>query len=127
LSILDETFKAIEALPESYDYAIGYLLGMYSEDRKQIFVCFAIQNDGASDALEEIFDFSEGVIDYIGEVHYSTIYGDGFPKDIEQSIRAKALSESVNTNNPLLALRNPDGSISFYLYINDEFVKFVEQ
>ena len=53
LSILDETFKAIEALPESYDYAIGYLLGMYSEDRKQIFVCFAIQNDGASDALEE--------------------------------------------------------------------------
>ncbi len=127
LSILDETFKAIEALPESYDYAIGYLLGMYSEDRKQIFVCFAIQNDGASDALEEIFDFSEGVIDYIGEVHYSTIYGDGFPKNIEQSIRAKALSESVNTNNPLLALRNPDGSISFYLYINDEFVKFVEQ
>ena len=127
LSILDETYKAIEALPESYDYAIGYLLGMYSEDRKQIFVCFAIQNDGASDALESIFDFSEGVIDYIGEVHYSGIHGDTFSNDIEQSIRAKAFSDTVNTNNPLLALRNPDGSISFYLYINDKFLKFVEQ
>lgn len=127
LSILDETFKVIETLPESYDYAIGYMLGVYSEDCKQIFVCFAIQNEGASEALEEIFQFSEGVIDYIGEIHYSGIYGDTFSKDIELSIKAKAQSESINTNNPLLALRNPDGSISFYLYFNGDFKNFIEQ
>ena len=127
LSILDETYKVIETLPESYDYAIGYILGVYSEDYKQIFVCFAIQNEGASETLEEIFHFSEGVIDYIGEIHYSGISSDTFSKDIELSIKAKAQSESINTNNPLLALRNPDGSISFYLYFNDEFLQFIEQ
>ena len=127
MSILDKTYKVIETLPESYDYAIGYLLGVYSEDYKQIFVCFAIQNEGASESLEEVFNFSEGVIDYIGEIHYSGIIGDTFSKDVELSIRAKAQSESINTNNPLLALRNPDGSISFYLYFNGDFIKFIEQ
>ena len=127
LTIPESVIRKINLMPDSYDYAIGYLFGTYSEDGKQIFVCDAVCSKEASDAIEEIFASSEGIIDYIGEIHYSGISEDTYSSDIFKSLQAKAYSQDINSNNPLLAIRNPEGDISYFLFINNNLDKFQEQ
>lgn len=42
-------------------------------------------------------------------------------------MREKAENGSINTLNPLLALRNPNGTFSFFLYIDSRLVPFVKE
>lgn len=127
LTIPDNVSKDIHWIEDSYDYAIGYLFGTYSEDGKQIFVCHAVDSYTASEALESFFKSSEGIIDYIGEIHYSGEEKDTYKQEVFESLKTKADSENINTNNPLLAIRNPEGDISYFLFINNTLQKFVEQ
>ena len=127
LTIPDNVCRDIQWIEDSYDYAIGYLLGAYSEDGKQIFVCHAVNSSEAKEALECIFESCEGIIDYIGEIHYSCEEKDTYKNEIFDSLQAKAESKDVNTNNPLLAIRNPEGDISYFLFINNNLCKFKEK
>lgn len=126
MNILDKTLYQIQNMPDSYDYAIGYLFGGYSEDRKLIFISHAVSSNKAEELLEEAFTTSEGVIDYIGEIHYSGEKANTYDKHLLNNLSSKALDTNINTNNPLVCLRNPDGSLSFYLYINDSLCLFTE-
>lgn len=124
LNILDSVMHSAENLPETYDYAIGYLLGGYSEDHKNIYVTHAIASDRAEETLDRIFKLSEGVIDYIGEIHYGNENGSLSHKEILDSLIFKAQDETINTNNPLVMTRKPDGTIVFFLQMGSKLVPF---
>ena len=78
----------------------------------------------AKEALSDAFNTSKGIIDYIGDYRYSGDEPETYNAYTIDLLSSKAEDESINTNNPLLAVRNPDGSITFFLYINNELVKF---
>ena len=81
----------------------------------------------ASELLNDAYQTSKGLIDYIGDYSYSGEQADTYSQSSLDLIASKAEDPTINTNNPLLAVRNPDGSITFFLYINNELVKFKEQ
>jgi hypothetical protein len=81
----------------------------------------------ATDILTDAFETSKGLIDYIGDYRYSTEIPNTYSQESFELIATKAEDESINTNNPLLAVRNPDSSITFFLYINNELIQFTPQ
>jgi hypothetical protein len=81
----------------------------------------------AKDILRDAFSTSKGIIDYIGDYTYSGEETNTYRDDTLVTLAAKAEDESINTNNPLLALRNPDGTVSFFLYLNNGLVPFIKQ
>ena len=86
-----------------------------------------ISSDNAESQLCDIFQQSNQIIDYIGDYTYSfESTKNGMEEKIIDILSAKAANESINTNNPLLAVRNLDRSISFYLYMNGGLEKFIE-
>ena len=126
LSICQETLLDGEDLDDANDGVIGYLLGGYSRDGKHIFVSHFISSVNAEEKLYSIFQQSSGIIDYIGDYSYSFENTDSSKEKLIGILAAKATNESINTNNPLLAVRNLDHTISFYLYINGRLEKFIE-
>ena len=66
------------------------------------------------------------MIDYIGDYTYSGVESNTYREETLLSLINKAEDTSINTNNPLLALRNPDGSVSFFLYMNESLVPFLQ-
>lgn len=115
---------------EYMDEPIGYLLGTYSRDGMQIMVTHIVPASDAEAVLNEAFATSKGIIDYIGDFEYSIPGTSDYRELSYDRIRQKALDPSINTNNPVLAVRIPDGlgdghSLRFYLYINDELVQFI--
>ena len=46
-------------------------------------------------------------------------------QNLIDTIAMKAEDETINTNNPIVATRNLDGTISFYLFINESTTKSV--
>lgn len=117
---------------EYMDEPIGYLLGTYSRDGMQIMVTHIVPASDAEAVLNEAFATSKGIIDYIGDFEYSIPGTSDYRELSYDRIRQKALDPSINTNNPVLAVRIPDGldsdghSLRFYLYINDELVQFIQ-
>ena len=105
---------------------IGYLLGSYSRNGKQIMITHIVDSLNAKTILSEAFETSKGIIDYIGDYRYSGEKPGTYNVASFDIIATKADDPSINTNNPLLAVRNPDGSIAFFLYINNELVRFVK-
>jgi len=77
--------------------------------------------------LEDAFRTSKGIIDYIGDYAYSTEESNTYTQASMELIVQKAADESINTCNPMLAVRNPDRSISFFLYINGGMVPFIKE
>lgn len=124
LNIPNETLLDAEDLPESYSDYLGFILGNYSKDGKQIMVTHIIAPEKADELLENIFKTSKGIIDYIGDVTYSGAERGSIRQDSFEDIAAKAADKEINTNNPLLAVRNPEGDFSFFLYINDNLIPF---
>ena len=109
---------------DSPDGAIGYIFGSYSKDGKQIMITHIVDALNAEELLSDAFETSKGLIDYIGDYRYSGEQPETYSASSVELIASKAEDCSINTNNPLLAVRNPDGSITFFLYINNELVKF---
>jgi hypothetical protein len=86
-----------------------------------------IDSLNAKNILSEAFKTSKGLIDYIGDYRYSDEKLDTFNSSSFEIIASKANDPTINTNNPLLAIRNTDGSVTFFLYINNELVKFIKE
>ena len=125
LNVSSETLFDAEDIADAPDGDIGYIFGYYSKDGKQIMITHIVDALNAKDILTDVFATSKGLIDYIGDYRYSKENPDTYNQDSYDQIVAKAEDESINTNNPLLAVRNPDGSVTFFLYINGELVKFL--
>lgn len=124
LNVSKETLYDAEEMNDSPDGAIGYIFGSYSKDGKQIMITHIVDALNAEKLLSYAFKTSKGLIDYIGDYHYSGEQPETYSASSFELIASKAEDCSINTNNPLLAVRNPDGSITFFLYINNELVKF---
>lgn len=127
MTISFETIYDGEDMAVSSDYSIGYLLGSYSRDGQLIMVTHIIDANNAIALLEDAFRTSNGIIDYIGDYVYSTETAGTYSQKTFELIANKADDESINTCNPMLAVWNPDRSISFFLYINNELVPFIEE
>lgn len=124
LNVSKETLYDAEEMNDSPDGAIGYIFGLYSKDGKQIMITHIVDALNAEELLSDAFETSKGLIDYIGDYRYSGEKSETYSAYSFELIASKAEDCSINTNNPLLAVRNPDGSITFFLYINNELVKF---
>lgn len=124
LNVSKETLYDAEEMNDSADGAIGYIFGSYSKDGKQVMITHIVDALNAEGLLSDAFETSKGLIDYIGDYHYSGEKSETYSASSFELIASKAEDCSINTNNPLLAVRNPDGSITFFLYINNELVKF---
>jgi hypothetical protein len=127
MTICSETIYDGEDMADSSEGSIGYLLGSYSRDGQLIMVTHIIDAYNAKALLEDAFRTSKGIIDYIGDYVYSTETAGTYSQKTFELIANKADDESINTCNPMLAVRNPDRSISFFLYINNELVPFIEE
>ena len=124
LNVSKETLYDAEEMSDSPDGAIGYIFGSYSKDGKQVMITHIVDALNAEGLLSDAFETSKGLIDYIGDYRYSGEKSETYSASSFELIASKAEDCSINTNNPLLAVRNPDGSITFFLYINNELVKF---
>lgn len=124
LNVSKETLYDAEDMNDSPDGAIGYIFGSYSKDGKQVMITHIVDALNAEGLLSDAFETSKGLIDYIGDYRYSGEKSETYSASSFELIASKAEDCSINTNNPLLAVRNPDGSITFFLYINNELVKF---
>lgn len=124
LNVSKETLYDAEEMNDSPDGAIGYIFGSYSKDGKQIMITHVVDALNAEELLSDAFETSKGLIDYIGDYRYSGEKSETYSASSFELIASKAEDCSINTNDPLLAVRNPDGSITFFLYINNELVKF---
>ena len=124
LNVSKETLYDAEEMNDSAGGAIGYIFGSYSKDGKQIMITHIVDALNAEGLLSDAFETSKGLIDYIGDYRYSGEKSETYSASSFELIASKAEDCSINTNNPLLAVRNQDGSITFFLYINNELVKF---
>lgn len=127
MAIPSETLLDAEDMNDAPEGAIGYFFGNYSKDGRQIMVTHAVEATVANEWLSDAYKTSKGIIDYIGDFAYSGEKAGTFSEDALELLAAKAEDETINTNNPLLAVRNPDGSVSFFLYINNGLVPFVKE
>ena len=126
LNVSSETLYDAEEICDSPEGDIGYILGSYSRDGQQIMITHIIDSLNAENLLYDAFRTSKGIIDYIGDYRYSGEKAETFNTTSFGIIASKADDPNINTNNPLLAVRNPDGSITFFLFINNELVKFTK-
>ncbi len=124
LTIGSETMMDGEDIPDAEDGILGFVLGSYSTDGKQIMITHIVPAEYAKEQLDEAFQTSKGIIDYIGDFLYSGAEAGTFSEDAFSTIESKALNPNINTNNPLLAVRNPEGTLSFFLYLNQELIPF---
>ena len=127
MTIPTETLLDAEEMDDAPNGEIGYIFGTYSRDGKMIMVTHIVNAQNARNTLEDAFKTSKGIIDYIGDYRYSGEQPNTYTDNALETLAAKAEDESINTNNPLLAVRNPDGTVSFFLYINNGLVSLVKQ
>jgi hypothetical protein len=127
MTIPTEALLDAEEMDDAANGEIGYILGAYSRDGKLIMVTHIVEAKNARDVLEDAFKTSKGIIDYIGDYRYSGEQPNTYTDKAVETLSAKANDENINTNNPLLAVRNPDRTVSFFLYINNGLVPFVKR
>lgn len=127
LNVPTETLLDAEEMADVEEGQIGYIFGSYSRNGKQIMVTHIIDAFSAKEKLEDTFQTSKGIIDYIGDYDYSESNSATYRTSSFRLIAAKAVDPDINTNNPLLAIRNTDNSVSFFLYINNELVPFIKK
>ncbi len=104
---------------------IGYIFGAYSRDCTSIMITHFVPACEAENKLNEVFYHSHGLIDYLGDFEFSCDEGGEKYKQVFSSLEAKALAENVNVNNPILAMKNIDGTVEFYLYFNGKLLPFI--
>lgn len=124
MTISSETMMDGEDVSEAENGILGFVFGSYSADGKQIMITHIVPAASAKERLEDAFQTSKGIIDYIGDFVYSGAKAGTFSEDALTTIESKAFNPNINTNNPLLAVRNPEGTLSFFLYINGELISF---
>lgn len=120
LLVLQSVIDSIRQSVIFEDGQIGVLMGGYSSDGTHIFVTHAVSMHDIEKDMGKIKNVSQNVLDYIGNVCVSKDIGKHLPL-----LSQIATDNQVNTNNPLLAQLNEDGSVAFYLLIEKELVPFV--
>ena len=125
LTISSETLMDGEEMSFSTNEEIGYLLGGYSTDGTIVMVSHIIESENAKGHLDYAFRLSGGIIDYLGDYVYSDSETGSYKPKYQDIIAAKAADENININNPVLATRNIDGTLSFYLYLAGKLEKFI--
>lgn len=101
----------------------GYFIGTYSKDGKMIIITQIVDSIDAKKQLEEAFHYSHGINDYLGDLCTMVV------DDYIQVLASKAADPEININNPLLGVKDQDGSIRFFLFINGgvkEFYKILD-
>ena len=126
LNIPEETILDAKEMTMTDGSCLGYVLGCYSADGKQIMITHIVEYLSAKEKLNDAYSTSKGIIDYIGDYAYSNYENDSYSSDLFDSIAAKSADDEINTNNPLLIIKKKDGSLSFLLFINNELVPFEE-
>lgn len=124
LNVSEETILDAKEMELAIDGNLGYVLGCYSADGKQIMITHVVESSEAIDKLQDAYNTSHGIIDYIGDFTYSDADTDSTQDNAIDILASKASDPEINTNNPLLALKKKDGEISFYLFINNQLVPF---
>ena len=124
MTIGSETMMDGEDIAEAEDGILGFVFGSYSADGKQIMITHIVPAGSAKEQLDYTFQTSKGIIDYIGDLVYSRAKPGTFSEDALATIESKAFNPNINTNNPLLEVRNPEGTLSFFLYLNGELIPF---
>jgi hypothetical protein len=114
-----EVLLDIKDMAQNANGVIGYCLGYYSKDLKEIFLLSACDKNSAHQALTEKFQQSNGMIDYIGDIVCAPIADEHV--DV---IQAKAESPEVNTNNPILVISSGD-NIDFQIFLNNQMETFL--
>lgn len=127
LNISSETMYDAEEIIDVPNGEIGYIFGSYSRDGKQIMITHIVDSLNATVLLTDAYQTSKGLIDYIGDYCYSGEQANTYNPSSLDLIASKSDDPTINTNNPLLAVRNPDNTVSFFLYINNELIKFNKQ
>lgn len=127
LNISSETMYDAEEMNDVPNGEIGYIFGSYSRDGKQIMITHIVDSLNATALLTDAYQTSKGLIDYIGDYCYSGEQANTYNPSYLDLIASKSDDPTINTNNPLLAVRNPDNTVSFFLYINNELIKFNKQ
>jgi hypothetical protein len=127
MTISSETMYDGEDMEDSPNGHIGYLLGSYSKDGQLIMVTHFVDALNAEHYLSDAFETSKGIIDYIGDFDYSDSETETYKIESFNQIAHKASDNSINTCNPLLAIRHTDGTISFFLFINNKLVRFFKE
>lgn len=125
MTIPSETLMDGEEMFYSNNEEIGYLLGGYSADGTIVMVSHIIESENAKGHLDYAFRLSGGIIDYLGDYVYSDGDTGSYKPKYQDIMAAKAADENININNPVLATRNPDGTLSFYLYLAGKLEKFI--
>ena len=119
LIVSKETLLDIEEMQDSASGIIGKLYGCYGQDGRTIFITHGVSEDDTN-AVHDILEVSQGVIDFIGEYRYSAENYGEYSAELVDYMKELSSKEDVNTNNPLLALRNTDRTTTFYLYIDEK-------
>lgn len=125
MTIPSETLMDGEDMFYSSNEEIGYLLGGYSADGTIVMVSHIIESENAKSHLDYAFRLSGGIIDYLGDYVYSDGDKGSYKPKYQDIMAAKAADENININNPVLATRNLDGTLSFYLYLAGKLEKFI--
>lgn len=126
LNISSETLYDAEDMADEINGELGYLFGCYDRTGKQIMITHVVDPHNAVELLTDAYNTSRGLIDYIGDYTYSGENPSTYNQPSYELLATKAEDPSINTNNPLLAVRNPDNTISFFLYINNGLEKFTK-
>lgn len=124
LVVPNEAILDAEDLPDDYEGILGYILGSISRNGKEIMVTHIINSTDAAISLGNKFNLSKGIIDYLGDVVYSGDERETYASKAFENIEEKASDPSININNPILAIRNPEGDITFFIYFNGKLEKF---
>jgi hypothetical protein len=99
LNVSSETLYDAEEMEDSPEGDIGYILGSYSRNGKQIMITHIIDSLNAKDVLSDAFKTSKGLIDYIGDYIYSSEEPETYNSNSFEIIASKADDLSINTNN----------------------------
>lgn len=124
LNVPQEVMLDAEEMDDVKTGPIGFVLGAYGRDGKQIMVTHVLDAQDAESSLIQIYQHTKGIVDYIGDYDYSGEKSGTFRQKSFDLLRAKAADPEINTRNPLLIVRNTDGSLSFFLFINNGLVPF---
>lgn len=124
LNVPQEVMLDAEEMDDVKTGPIGFVLGAYGRDGKQIMVTHVLDAQDAESSLIQIYQHTKGIVDYIGDYDYSGEKSGTFRQKSIDLLRAKAADPEINTRNPLLIVKNTDGSLSFFLFINNGLVPF---
>lgn len=124
LNVPQEVMLDAEEMDDVKTGPIGFVLGAYGRDGKQIMVTHVLDAQDAESSLIQIYQHTKGIVDYIGDYDYSGEKSGTFRQKSIDLLRAKAADSEINTRNPLLIVKNTDGSLSFFLFINNGLVPF---